>query len=369
MSSNIAPPVVSGRIAPNSASVITTVIGKIPYYLTSDVNGIPFFMQFQKNSSTSGLDTFVNYALQVIVVLSVGLTTPQITFQSVANNQYYIVHPGLSYVGAPDPQSQVLLIPLTSVSGADNGLLAVGRSYTFMSPIHFLVLNDNITNPNAVNITTMSPSETSSFFVTQVKNLVDTNGNPATVDILPSLYSYYTGTSSVTAYFFTSAQDAANGSYIPYSFCPTSVCGPNCIGPCGGDYTQCKREVDNGNFSCSNGDYSVCTWSILSVVLVIYLAIGLGLGYFLFQHQANYSNKKIVQKATNVRHENVDNIFSMPHEGGDSLNTKLGDISTTGKVVFSVILIILAFVPLMLFIALEFFPSVTRSVITTVCSL
>lgn len=369
MSSNIVPPVVSGRIAPNSASIITTVIGKVPYYLTSDVNGIPFFMQFQKNSSTSGLDTFVNFALQVIVVLSVGLTTPQMTFQSASNNQYYVVHHGLSYVGAPDPQSQVSLIPLTSVSGADNGLLAVGRSYTFMSPIHFLVLNDNITNPNSVNITTMSPSETSSFFVTQVKNLVGTDGNPATVDILPSLYSYYTGTSSVTAYFFTSAQDAANGSYIPYSFCPTSVCGPNCIGPCGGDYSQCKREVDNGNFSCSNGDYSVCTWSILSVVIVIYLAIGLGLGYLLFQHHTNYS-KKTVQRATTVGHEvDAGPVFSMSHEGGDSLNTKLGDISTTGKVVFSVILIILAFVPLMLFITLEFFPSVTRSVITTVCSL
>lgn len=352
-------PVISGRVQ-DTGCIITTVINKVPYYLTSDINSVPFFMQFKKGV-TNGLVTFTNFALQLIVVLISGMAFPQISFQLASNKAYFVIQPTLHYISSPDPQAIRALIQIQN-NEADGSLLAVGLSYIFVDPVRFLTLDDHIDNPNSIDITTLSTTSCSTFFITQIQSLVDIQGNPTTANVFPSIYNYNTQDAPIGSYFFTSKNDAIVGDYSPYTFCAQMTCGPSCYGACGGDYSECRREQSSGNFSCARtDDITACTWSIMTIMCVIYLLLGLGLGFLFFRHHPNLTKEPIFKKISEPE--------KTPTKVHEQLLAKIGDLSGSSSFIMGLLLVLYVVVPLIMFGILLFFPSVTRSIITNVCKL
>ncbi len=343
-------PVVSGKV--NSAVILTTVIDQVEYYLTSDVNSVPFFMPF-RTGLTSGLDTFTNYALQVTMTLALSSSTgPVMTLRNASTNQFYIVEATSNYISSPDPQVKQYSISLVTRSGADNTLLAGGISYKLTSPNLFYVLNSNITNPNSINIISSSPSSVDNFFITQVSNLVDQNGNPATKNIFSSIYSFMTDDGGSISHFFTSVQDAINGNYIPYNFCPTQTCGTNCLGPCNGnDYNTCKRQVSNEEFSCVDESFGGCMFTYFAIALVIDLVFLMIFAYIMFSHHFGNSSQKGGEDKYAAK------IFSK-HKQGAGL-----------KITVSILFTLFALFPIFLILLIQLVPSFSRALLGQTCNI
>jgi len=380
-------PVVSGRIY-DYASILTTTIAGVQYYLTYDVNNVPFFMQFRKGT-TNGLDTVTNNVALVKVTLAVGSTSPIVTLRTADTDTFYVVNPNLNYVGPPDPQATQHALYVVAKDNADNSLLAVGVSYTLVDPVNFLVLQDNVSNPHSINITTMSPSTTNLFFVTQVDGLVDTTGTTTQKNIYPSIYSYTVGDGATIQYFFTSQQDGINGNYIPYSFCPTKTCGPNCLGPCNGDYSDCKRETqDTNTFSCVADGLGSCTYVVISIMIVFTALVWLVIGLVLFGHHGNYEKPHIFAAATGISESKVkaagrvrrsfgryspgDYEMYSPEEKAKDVkfwHNRIGGLSTSSVVILSITLGLWFVAMLVFFVIAIYYPSLLQGIFTASCNL
>lgn len=245
---NLIPLAVSGEIASSQPCILMSIVDATPYYLVSDVNGVPYFQPLYQDPST-GLSVFIQFATRVTVSLGIRPTGNTVLI-SVIGKGSLLIDPTIGRIIQPgNPAGTTTAIPLEPVSYRDSYLVACGYEYVLDQGLRFYLTDNWSATPNSMSINSIPSATTLSFYVFPVEGLVNDRGLPAGDSVFKTIYNDVLG--KVTDTFLFSSQAAylvGNGS--PFQYCSNSACGPNCFGLCSGQYVDCNRQK-NQTFACS----------------------------------------------------------------------------------------------------------------------
>lgn len=364
-------PVVSGKIGTQTC-ILTASYNKENYYMTSDINGVPFFMKLRRGTS-SGLDVFKTYVLKVNPTLVNGAKTPVLTMTNASSGAYYVANRIGNYVQQPDPASKDYFLAINDQGYYDHSLFANSVSYKLLDPLNFIFSFDYYDNPSVINITTIGNTFFyNTFFVTQVTNLLNSEGVVSTDNVYNSLYSNLTNDGSQVTYFFTDSNAILDGDGVPFSYCLTQGCGPTCLGVCDNhdgkfNYEQCRRLTKTSDFKCIVQPTGTCSAYFVVGFVVLWGGVFLLMAAFLFiELRKNNPMKHITATPTGA-----DIFGDVPSTHKlEITNAKHGGHFTVGgKVFWIVALSIWCFLPVIFYIVMHFDKSVANRLIGSGCSI
>jgi hypothetical protein len=286
---NIVPLAVSGQIGPTQLCLVMTIIDATPYYLVTDIAGIPYFQPIYQDVST-GLAIFSTNATRATVTIGARGTNDGIsTTITEKGHGPFLVDPNSSkIVAANSIASGSSLIPIEPISYINPGMVTCGYNYVLSNSVSFFISTNWSATPNAQSISNIQqlPTPANSFYVFPTDGLYNNKGEQ-TSDVFTVIYNDILGKGPGT-FLFTSYQAYQYGAGIPFYYCAKSQCGPNCFGQCNGKYEGCERMKDD-TFSC--GIEASATCKILAVLPFLLPAVISFLTFFIIFLTSKYARR------------------------------------------------------------------------------
>lgn len=257
---NVIPLAVSGQIQVTQPCILMAIVNSTPYYLVTDLNGIPYFQPLYQDVNT-GLAVFQDFAAHVTVAIggkAGGTTTVQIGNIATSHGGNFQLDPTiLKIVAAGTFPNGNTLIPIEALSYSTPGLVACGYQYVITGGYGFFTTTNWSATPNSqsINLVAQQPP-TTGFYVFPVTGLYDSTGKPTTTTVFTAIYNDVLGKNNNIFLFTSQAAFEVTGG-VPYYFCPNSSCGPLCYGLCTGQFTNCIFQK-NQQFKCAIGASTQC---------------------------------------------------------------------------------------------------------------
>lgn len=328
---DVLPLAVSGEIQVTQTCILMAVVNSTPYYLVTDINGIPYFQPLYQDVTT-GLAVFSDSAARVRVSIGnkSGVTSVQIVNLAKDHGGEFRLDPTiLKIVAADNPSSNNSLIPIEKLSYATSSLIACGYQYVITGGYGFFTTTNWSANPNqqSINLVAQQPP-TTGFYVFPVDGLYDNTGKPTSTTVFTAIYNDVLGKTAQTPLFTSQAAYEVTGG-TPYYFCADSSCGPLCYGLCSGQFNNCMF-TKNQQFMCAIGVSAKCkVLALLPFLIPIFLLI---IGLFILVFASKYSHTHAL---TGARHH----VYSM-----DLRTQVIAGVMIGLMVILTVIVLALSFV-------------------------
>lgn len=270
---NIVPLVVSGSINATQSCIVMSIIDATPYYLVTDINGVPYFQPLYQDVST-GLSVFTASAVRVTVTIASGYSVVMTNLSSkIGIGQPFLVNNSIARVVQPGTTGggTTSAIPIEALTYSDPTLVACGYEYIMINSVQFFLSNNWSATPNSLSVNAMPVSSTLSFYVFPVDNLINSAGQSVSEQVFKNLYDDVLGLAT-DKFFFSSYEAYLIGNGSPFEYCSDSSCGPTCFGLCGnqGSYINCNRQK-NLTFQCSVEVSVLCKFLAILPYLIIML--------------------------------------------------------------------------------------------------